>query len=65
MAGPFASEPLGDRHLVMLLYVCRKWQGTAQAHDAAGLAWHLPADLHALPMPPADAPLVRFLEAIA
>ena len=63
--GPFASEPLGDRHLVMLLYTCRKWQGIVQAHDADALAWHMPVDLHALPILPADGPLVRFLEAIA
>ncbi|UVO53460.1 (deoxy)nucleoside triphosphate pyrophosphohydrolase [Sphingomonas sp. SUN039] len=62
VAGPFASEPLGDRHLVMLLYTCHRWQGEAEAREAAAIGWHFPADLHILPMPPADGPLVAFLE---
>jgi len=62
MPGPFASEALGERHLVMLVYICRRWQGTPFAHDAAAIAWHLPGELHGLAMPPADAPLVRYLE---
>jgi 8-oxo-dGTP diphosphatase len=62
IAGPFASEPLGERHLIMLLYTCRKWAGIPRAHHAAAIAWCYPAALHDLPMPPADGPLVRFLE---
>jgi 8-oxo-dGTP diphosphatase len=63
-AGPFASEVLGDRHLVMLVFLCRRWQGTPVAHHATALAWHRPQELHAIPMPPADGPLVRYLEII-
>lgn len=63
-AGPFASEPLGDRHLVMLVFSCRRWQGTPVALHATALAWHHPRDLHKIPMPPADGPLVRYLETI-
>ena len=62
--GPFASEVLGERHLVMLVFLCRRWQGTPVAHHATALAWHRPLELHALPMPPADGPLVRYLESI-
>ncbi len=58
----FASEPLGERHLLMLLYTCRKWAGIPRAHHATAIAWHDAAELHDLPMPPADVPLVRFLE---
>ena len=65
IAGSFASEPLGDRHLVMLVYICRRWRGTPEAQDAPAIAWHRPAELHVLPMPPADGPLVRFLESLA
>ena len=65
LAGPFASEPLADRHLVMLVYICRRWRGTPQTHEAAAISWHHPADLHNLPMPPADGPLVAFLEKLA
>lgn len=60
----FASEPLGDRHLLLLLYVCRKWSGIAEARQATALKWVYPAQLHALAMPPADKPLIGLLEAL-
>ncbi len=60
----FASERLGDRHLVLLLFVARKWQGIPQALDATALKWVYPAELHALDMPPADKPLIGLLEAL-
>ena len=60
----FASEPLGDRHLLLLLYVCRKWAGIPQARHATALKWVYPAQLHALAMPPADRPLIGLLEAL-
>ncbi len=58
----FASAALGDRHLVLLLYICRKWVGVPRALEAAALKWARPAELHALAMPPADAPLIGILE---
>ena len=58
----FASAPLDDRHLVLLLYTCRKWIGVPRALAAAGLKWARPVDLYALEMPPADAPLIGLLE---
>ncbi|MCI4588808.1 (deoxy)nucleoside triphosphate pyrophosphohydrolase [Sphingobium sp. BYY-5] len=60
----FASEPLGDRHLLLLLYVCRKWQGIAEARHATALNWVRPAQMYALDMPPADLPLIGLLEAL-
>ncbi len=60
----FASEPLGDRHLLLLLYVCRKWSGIVQARHATALKWVYPAQLHGLDMPPADRPLIGLLEAL-
>lgn len=57
----FASEPLGDRHLLLLLFVCRKWAGTPQPLQAAELRWLPIADLRTLDMPPADLPLTRCL----
>jgi 8-oxo-dGTP diphosphatase len=60
----FASEPLGDRHLLLLLYVCRKWRGTPQPLEAAALKWVRPVELHALAMPPADRPLIGLIEAL-
>lgn len=60
----FASAANGERHMILLLYVCRAWQGEARALDASALRWERPADMRALPMPPADAPLVAMLEAL-
>lgn len=58
----FASAPLGDRHLLLLLFLIRDWTGEPRALDASGLRWARPAALRALPMPPADVPLVDALE---
>lgn len=60
----FASEPLGERHLLLLLYVCRKWRGTPSARHADELRWVRPPALHQLAMPPADRPLIGLLEAL-
>tara|TARA_R110000868_G_scaffold371739_3_gene635464 strand:- start:7354 stop:7761 length:408 start_codon:yes stop_codon:yes gene_type:complete len=60
----FASEPLDDRHLLLLLYVCRKWEGVPHPHHATALKWVRPAQMYALPMPPADLPLIGILEAL-
>lgn len=60
----FASEPLGERHLLLLLYICRKWRGIPEPLEAAALKWVYPAELHALAMPPADRPLIGLIEAL-
>lgn len=60
----FASEPVGEDHLLLLLYVCRKWSGVPRAIAAAELRWLRPVQLHALAMPPADRPLIGLLEAL-
>lgn len=60
----FASEALGDQHLLLLLYICRKWRGIARALDASAIRWVRPLDLHGLPMPPADKPLIGLLDAL-
>ena len=71
VAGPdlipltFASAKNGDRHMVLLLYRCTSWQGQPTALESPELCWLKPADMHVLPMPPADEPLVRFLENIS
>jgi 8-oxo-dGTP diphosphatase len=57
----FASEPLGARSLVLLLYRCARWLGTPAPLYASELQWVLPKDMAALPMPPADYPLVQKL----
>ena len=61
----FASAPLGERHLVLLLYRVRGWFGEPRPLAAAGLAWHHPTELVDLPMPEPDRPLVAALVAAA
>lgn len=60
----FASAALGDRHLLLLLYVCRKWEGVVEARHATALQWAKPVQLYGLEMPPADLPLIGLLEAL-
>ena len=58
----FASHAYEDFHLLMPLYVCRRWEGLVQPLDGQRLKWARPKDLRAYPMPPADAPLIPHLE---
>lgn len=58
----FASEALGERHLLLLLYVAHAWRGTPEPRHASALRWVRPAEMRALAMPPADVPLVDALE---
>jgi 8-oxo-dGTP diphosphatase len=60
----FASEGLGGRHLVLLLFALRKWRGVPEARHASALKWVRPLELHGLAMPPADKPLIGLLEAL-
>ena len=60
----FASAPLGEHQLLLLLYVCRKWRGSPRALEGGVLRWARVVELHALPMPPADRPLIALLEAL-
>ena len=60
----FASHSLGDGHLLLLLYVCRRWSGMPRPLAASELRWVRPTRLHALDMPPADKPLPALLEAL-
>src|SRR5438128_7283473 len=57
----FASYSYPDFHLLMPLYVCRKWSGIPEAREGQRLAWVRPARLADYPMPPADKPLVAML----
>jgi len=57
----FASHAYEDFHLVMPLYVCRKWQGTVAPLEGQELAWVRPVRMNRYPMPPADEPLVAML----
>lgn len=57
----FASHAYPDFHLLMPLYVCRRWRGRVAAREAQALKWVRPQNLRDYPMPPADAPLVPAL----
>ena len=54
----FASHAYPEMHLLMPLYVCRRWDGMVRACEGQALRWLRPRDLRSLPMPPADAPLI-------
>jgi len=57
----FASHAYAEFHLMMPLYICRRWQGMAASREGQALKWVHPARLRDYPMPPADAPLIPFL----
>ena len=57
----FASHGYHDFHLLMPLFVCRVWQGQPHPREGQAIRWLRPKDMTALPMPPADRPLVAFL----
>jgi 8-oxo-dGTP diphosphatase len=57
----FASHSYPDFHLLMPLYVCRRWEGFARPVEGQRLAWVMPQRLKDYPMPPADLPLISHL----
>lgn len=57
----FASHSYQDFHLLMPLYVCRKWNGEITALENQELAWVRPNRLNTYPMPPADEPLIAMV----
>jgi 8-oxo-dGTP diphosphatase len=57
----FASHTYEGFHLLMPLYVCRRWEGVVRAHEGQKLAWVRPNRLKEYPMPPADVPLISHL----
>jgi 8-oxo-dGTP diphosphatase len=57
----FASHAYPDFHLLMPLYICRRWEGLIQPREGQALKWVLPNRLRDYPMPPADEPLIPML----
>jgi len=57
----FTSHAYEKFHLLMPLYLCRRWSGTVVAKEHSALAWVKPAKLRDYPMPPADEPLIAWL----
>lgn len=57
----FASHSYGHFHLLMPLYVCRRYEGFARGLEGQAVKWVRPKKLRDYPMPPADEPLIPFL----
>ena len=57
----FASHGYEKFHLLMPVFVCRKWVGMPQSREGQALRWVMPTELSRYPMPPADLPLVGLL----
>jgi 8-oxo-dGTP diphosphatase len=57
----FASHAYDDFHLLMPLYICRRWDGAVTAREGQKLAWVRANRLRDYPMPPADIPLIPHL----
>jgi 8-oxo-dGTP diphosphatase len=58
----FASHAYDTFHLLMPLYICRRWEGTVTAREGQKLAWVRANKLRDYPMPPADIPLIAHLQ---
>lgn len=56
---PFSFAALPGEPVLLLLFLCRSWQGNPQCLDAAAVGWFDPVALLELPMPPLDVPLAR------
>lgn len=54
----FASHSYPEFHLLMPLFICRKWQGTPVSRENQRLKWVRSGDLRDYPMPEADIPLI-------
>lgn len=57
----FASHAYPDMHLLMPLFICRRWEGTPSSREGQPLKWVRPRALRDFPMPPADEPLIPAL----
>lgn len=57
----FISHRYPDFHLIMYVYVCRKWLGTAMAREGQELKWIKPFDLVKYDLPEANTPLIAIV----
>ena len=57
----FASHAYDDFHLLMPLYICRRWEGVVSSREGQALTWVRATKLRDYPMPPADLPLIPHL----
>ena len=57
----FASHGYADFHLLMPVFICRRWDGIVTPHEGQNLAWVTPERLRDYPMPEADSPLIPII----
>jgi 8-oxo-dGTP diphosphatase len=57
----FASHAYEKFHLLMPLFLCRRWEGIVQPQEGQRIVWVRPLDMANYPVPPADVPLVAQL----
>ena len=57
----FASHAYEDFHLLMPLYICRRWEGFVHPREGQAVKWVRPREMRDWPMPPADEPLIPHL----
>ena len=60
----FASHTYDSFHLLMPLYICRRWDGLVEPREGQALRWVRARELRQYPMPPADEPLIPPLQEI-
>ncbi|WHA42846.1 8-oxo-dGTP diphosphatase MutT [Agrobacterium larrymoorei] len=58
----FASHTYETFHLLMPLYVCRRYEGIPRGMEGQAIKWVKPQALRDYPMPPADEPLIPYLQ---
>lgn len=58
----FASHTYETFHLLMPLYICRRYEGIPHGREGQAIKWVRPQALRDYPMPPADEPLIPFLQ---
>ncbi len=64
-AATFASAPLAEAHLLLLLFGLHRWRGVPSQLHASALQWVMADELASLSMPPADYPLIPFIQHLA
>lgn len=58
----FASHTYDEFHLLMPLYVCRRFEGIPEGREGQAIKWTFARNLRDFPMPPADEPLIPILQ---
>jgi len=61
----FVSENIGARHLLMPLYVCRRWRNQPVGKEGQELAWVTADQLESYPMPAPDRPLIPLIRELS